>query len=61
MKAILSNSSQKLLWLEINQNAECSLRKKFIVSFIIFGTLAFPITLHYQRLPYSRLHRKYKI
>ena len=31
MKAILSNSSQKLLWLEINQNADCSLRKKFIV------------------------------
>jgi len=24
MKAILSNSSQKLSWLEINQNADCN-------------------------------------
>jgi len=26
------------------QNADCILRKKFIVSFVIFGTLSFPIS-----------------
>jgi len=41
---ILSNSTRKLLWFEIQQNADYSLRKKFIVSFIIiFCTLSFPV------------------
>jgi len=40
MEAILSNSTRKLLWFEITKNADCNLKNKFIVSFIvIFGTL----------------------
>jgi len=43
-KAILSNSARKLLWFEITKNADCSLKSKFIVLFIIiFGTLSFPM------------------
>jgi len=44
MEAILSNSTQKLLWFKITKNADCSLENKFIVLFIIiFGTLSFPV------------------
>ena len=44
MEAILSNSTQKLLWFEITKNADRSLENKFIVLFIIiFGTLSFPV------------------
>jgi len=45
---ILSNSTRKLLWFEIKQNADCSFtkKKKFIVLLIIiFGTLSFPINI----------------
>jgi len=43
-EAVLSNSARQLLWFEKYQNADCSLRKKFIVLFIlIFGTLSFPV------------------
>ena len=44
MEKLLSNRTRKLLWFEITKNADCSLRKKFIVSSsIIFGTLLFPM------------------
>jgi len=41
MEAILSNSTRKLLWFEKKlQNADCSLKNKFSVLFVvIFGTL----------------------
>jgi len=43
-EAILSNRTRKLLWFAIRKNADCSLRNKFIVPFIIiFGTLSFHV------------------
>ena len=44
MKAILSNSTRKLLRFDITKMLIAGLKNKFIVSFlIIFGTLQFPI------------------
>ena len=41
--SILSNSTRKLLWFEVNNMLIAVLDKKIIVSFIvIFGTLSFP-------------------
>jgi len=43
-KAILSNSTRKLLWFEITKKLIAVLRNKFIVLFIIiFGTFSFTI------------------
>jgi len=43
-ETILSNSTGKLLWLEITEMLIAVKEKNFIVSFIaIFGTLSFPI------------------
>jgi len=43
-EAILSNSTRKLLWLEISEMLIAVLKNNFIVSFIIvFGTLSFRI------------------
>ena len=44
MKAILSNSTRKLLRFDITKMLIAGLKNKFIVPFlIIFGTLQFPI------------------
>jgi len=41
---LLSNSTRKLLWLQISKMPIAVLKNKFIVSFIItFGTFLFPI------------------
>jgi len=43
-KAILSNSTRKLLWFEITKKLIAVFRNKFIVLFIIiFGTFSFTI------------------
>jgi len=43
-KAILSNSTRKLLWFEITKKLIAVLRNKFILLFIIiFGTFSFTI------------------
>jgi len=34
-EAILTDSTLKLFWFEISQNADCSLKIKFIVSFFM--------------------------
>jgi len=44
-EAILSNSTRKLLWIEITKMM--FVIKKIIVSLIIFGTLSFPIPVYY--------------
>ena len=42
-EAILSNSTRKLLWLEITKMLIAVLNNKFVVSFVVFfGTLSFP-------------------
>ena len=44
MKAILSNSTRKLLWFKIIKMLIAVLKSKFIVLFIIiFGTRPFPV------------------
>jgi len=44
-KAILSNSTRKLLWFEISKMLIAVSKNKFIVLFtIIFGTFSFPVT-----------------
>jgi len=50
-EAILSNSTRKLLWFEITKMLITVYKNKSIVSFIIiFGTLSFPICVHFDFL-----------
>jgi len=42
-KAILSNSTRKLLWFEITNMLIAVLKYKFVSFIIIFGTLSFPM------------------